>query len=323
MPLWLPLSLFLVTAIWVFDGMARGVEAAGYERIDPRASRLETEGAFCDPRWDDVMRRTLAALPPVSIHDTAAIERVRRTVAALPFVAGVGEASVIWPDSVEVPLVMRTPAACVMQGGEFLPVAEDGILLPGRWPTPPWIETAPGVLGYLPVIGPNDGAFDAARPGERLTQPHHLDALAVAISMRAALSKSEFEIMGPPLIDATAARLDPVAAHGVEIQLEGRRTIVFGRPPNAQAIGERPIEAKWGDVRRALEFLRAQRAETPGENVRDWSFLDVRWDTSDITWREWVPKAPAVHEEDSADRAEDSADRTHDEDDEHPPVKRP
>jgi hypothetical protein len=272
--------------VWVVDEMQRGVEASGFEIVDPRSSRLTAESGFCDPRWDDALRRSLSLLPRSSIHDAAAIERIRASVAALPFVLGVGEAQVLWPDSIDVPLRLRTPAACVMQGNEYLPVSADGVFLPGRWPTPPWIETAPGVVGFLPLIGPNDGAFDRVRPGDRLADPRHLDALAVALAMRAELSEADFQVIGPPLIDATAARLDPVESPGVLLQLEARRTIRFGRAPNAVAVGERPAEKKWEDVRRAIALLRGLRTTPPAADARDWAFLDVRWDTPDITWRD-------------------------------------
>jgi hypothetical protein len=58
--------------------------------------------------------------------------------------------------------------------------------------------------------------------------------------MRAELSEADFQVIGPPLIDATEARLDPIASKGVLVLLEARRTIRFGRPPQAAAVGERP-----------------------------------------------------------------------------------
>src|SRR6187402_2907371 len=93
-PTWIPLLIAAAAVIWVVDEMQQGVEAAGFEIVDPRSSRLSAETGFCDPRWDDALRRSLAMLPRSSIHDTAAIERIRASVAALPFVAGVGEAHV-------------------------------------------------------------------------------------------------------------------------------------------------------------------------------------------------------------------------------------
>jgi hypothetical protein len=292
-PTWIPLLTGAALVVWAFDGMTRGVEAAGFEIVDPRSSRLSAQSGFCDPRWDDVLRRSLATLPKTSIHDSDAIERIRGTVAALPFVALVGEARVIWPDSVDLPLRLRTPAACVLQGNEYLAVSADGVFLPGRWPTPPWVTTAPGVEGFLPVIGPNDGAFERVRPGERMHEPRHQDALAVALAMRAELTKDDVQAIGPPLIDATAARLDPVASPGVTILLEARRTIRFGRAPNAAAVGERPAPRKWEDVRRAIAHLRGLRATPPAADARDWAFLDVRWDTPEITWRDAEAAPPA------------------------------
>lgn len=285
-PTWIPLACAAAFLVWVFDGLSQGVSAAGLERIDPRSSRMSCAEGYCDPRWDDLLRRALATLPTTSIHDEAAIARIRATVASLPFVAAVGEACVIWPDSLDVPVRLRTPAACVQQGPEFVAISEDGVVLPGRWPTPPWIVIPGKGEGYLPVIGPNDGAFERARPGERLKEPRHLDALAVAISMRAGLTREEFRSLGPPLVDATEARLDPLAHPGVVVRLEGRRAIVFGRAPNASAIGERPAERKWADVRKAAAFLQGLHTEPPAPSARDWAFLDVRWDTPDITWRD-------------------------------------
>jgi hypothetical protein len=291
-PTWIPLLIAAALVVWIFDGMTRGVEAAGFEIVDPRSARLRAETGFCDPRWDDALRRSLATLPKSSIHDRAAIERIKAAVAALPFVSGVGEAQVLWPDSIDMPLCLRTPAACVLQGTEYLPVSADGVFLPGRWPTPPWIATAPGEVGFLPVIGPNDGAFERVRPGDRLREPRHLDALAVALAMRAELSEADFQVIGPPLIDATEARLDPVASKGVLVLLEARRTIRFGRAPNAAAVGERPAEKKWEDIRRAIGLLRGLRATPPTSDARDWAFLDVRWDTPDIAWRDAEPAPP-------------------------------
>lgn len=285
-PAWIPLSLGVCALIWLFDGLSRGVAAAGFEQIDPRSSKLDVRAGFVDTRWNDLMRQQLAALPTTSTHDRASIERIAATVAALPFVARVGEPTVIWPDGVDVPLELRRPAACVMQGAEFLAVAEDGTLLPGRWPTPPWIETQHGHLGFLPVIGPNDGTFDSARPGERLTQPRHVDALLVAIEMRAEITREEFELLGPPLIDATQSRSASVDVPGVVIQLEGKRSVYFGRAPHSGFVGERPSANKWADFKRAVAYLRGLGTVAPPPSARDWAFLDVRFDTSDITWRD-------------------------------------
>jgi hypothetical protein len=290
--LWIPCALLIGFTAWLFDGISQGVKAAGFERIEPRSSRLDVPGRFVDPRWQDLLRARLATLPPVSPHDRRGIERIAALVASLPFVAQVGEPSVLWPDGVDVPLRLRRAAACVRVGNEFMTVAEDGTILPGRWPTPTWVEllpahgSAPAKEGFLPVIGPNDGAFDDARAGDRLTQPRHVDALAVALSMRAALAKEDFELLGPPLIDATDSRRASVEVPGVVIRLEGRRTVWFGRAPGSGAVGERPVENKWKDLHVAAARLRGLDGVPPSAEARDWSLLDVRWDTSDITWRD-------------------------------------
>ncbi len=287
-PVWIPGGLLVAVLVWTFSGISDGVSASGVERIDPRSSRLDTQASFADERWNDLLRAQLARLPSVSPHDRAGIERIAAVVASMPFVAAVGEPRVLWPDGVDVPLRLRRPVACVRQGAEFLHVAEDGVILPGRWPSPTWVEFAPGRMGFLPVIGPNDGAFDLARPGERLTQARHIDALSVALSMREALDADDSKLLGPPLIDATNARTASVEVPGVVIQLERRRTVWFGRAPNSGAIGERPVERKLLDLHKAALLLRGLDATPPPAEAHDWSLLDVRWDTSDVTWRDAV-----------------------------------
>jgi hypothetical protein len=287
-PVWIPAGLLVAALVWTMSGITEGVSASGVERIDPRSSRLDTHASYADERWNDLLRVQLARLQPVSPHDREGVERIAAVVASMPFVAAVGEPRVLWPDGVDVPLRLRRPVACVRQGAEFLHVAEDGVILPGRWPSPTWVELAPGRQGFLPVIGPNDGAFDLARPGERLKEPRHVDALSVALSLRNGLDADDSKLLGPVLIDATNARRASVDVPGVVIQLERRRTVWFGRAPNAGAIGERPVERKLADLHKAALLLRGLDASPPPAEARDWSLLDVRWDTSDVVWREPV-----------------------------------
>lgn len=284
-PTWIPIGIFVVGCAWFFDGLSQGVAAAGNERIDPRRARLDVPGGFLDPRWGEILRLRLAALPASSTHDRGAVDRIAQAVASLPFVAEVGEARVLWPDGVDVPLRVRRAAACVRQGEEFLIVSDDGVILPGRWPTPPWIAVEPGKKAFLPVIGPNDGAFDSARPGERLSEPRHLDALAVALSMRAALDTQDHERLGPPLIDASQARAASVEIPGVVLRYETGRTVYFGRSPLVAPVGERPIGDKWQDLKRAVALLPARDGSTAPESLQDWVFLDVRFERGDIAWR--------------------------------------
>ncbi|MBK7877837.1 MAG: hypothetical protein IPJ77_19320 [Planctomycetes bacterium] len=277
----MPFLIVFAFGVWVCETLATDVWASGFATIDPRRARLadpaevEGGGGFVDQRWEALLRQTLASVPAFQATDLESAGRLQARVAALPFVAEVGEPRVLWPDGLELPVRLRRPEACVRIGELYYAVAADGVLLPGSWPAPPWIGQ-----GYLPVIGPNDGSFEAAQPGERLAAPRHRDALAVAIGLRAELGAGEFETMGPPLIDATRARETSASVPGIELRLAGRRVIWFGRAPDCGEPGELPAAAKWKAIVQGLQLLRAEGG------ARDWSVLDARWDVPQIQWRE-------------------------------------
>ncbi len=279
-PTWIPLGILAASAAWLCSSLQNGVNAAGFATVDVRRSRLDFPVGFRDPRWQDYLALHLARLRSVDSRDAEAVRSVAREIARLPFVAQVLEPRVVWPDGIEIPLRLREPAATVLVGTEYLVVSDDGVLLPGRWPTPPLVTSR-----FLPVIGPNDDRFEHVEPGTRLTAPGDVDGLAVAISMRSGLEPDDFALTGPPLIDATRARATSVEEPGVRIHFEGRRTIHFGRAPGAGMPGELPPEKKWEQVRRALALL------DPANGARDWSLLDVRWDVADLAWR--LPPDPA------------------------------
>lgn len=271
MRLWIPLLLLFWVFVWVVSNLTGSVEAKGFTMVDTRRVRLETAEPAFDPRWDALLSAAVAEAPPFSALDPEGLARVTRQIAALPFVASVGEPSVVWPASFEVEVRLRAPVACVMHRERYLTVAADGIVLPGEHPSPPWVEN-----GFLPVLGPNDGSFDRALPGQVLREPRHVDALAIAISMREHLGAREFETMGPPLIDATSARQTSADEPGALIMLQDRRVVLFGRAPDSGRPGELPTEQKWSGLTRALGEL----------SERDWQVLDVRWDVPSIQWRE-------------------------------------
>src|SRR5262245_47027188 len=127
-PAWLTLGLGASFTLWMIEGLTSDVRASGFERIDPRSSRLDVRAGFVDPRGNDVLARWMCQLEPVSPHDRDGVERIARAVSQLPFVAEVGEPSVMWPDGIDLPLKLRTPAACVMQGSEYAAVADDGTI---------------------------------------------------------------------------------------------------------------------------------------------------------------------------------------------------
>jgi hypothetical protein len=277
-------------AIWLVAELQRSVDAAEFAVVDVRRSRLDAGEGFRDPRWQEYLALHLASLPPVDARDHDQVRSVAREVARLPFVAQVLEPRVRWPDGIEVPVRLREPGACVLAGTEYLAIATDGVVLPGRWPAPPLVGGK-----FLPVLGPNDGRFDDLQPGQRLGAGSDVDALAIALSLRAALAPEDFDLTGPPLVDATRARATSVAEPGARIHFEGRRSVHFGRAPGAGQPGELPTELKWEHVRRALALLR------PEAGARDWSLLDARWDVADLAWR--APPDPAGTADAPAGRA--------------------
>jgi hypothetical protein len=271
--LWVPLFLVFWGSVWAIDGLTHDVQASGFTSLDTQRTRLEAGPGFVDARWEPWMAERLARLPEFSAMDSDGVGRMTAAIAALPLVAEVGESRIDWPDGLEVAVRLRQPVACVRSNAEYLAVSGDAVVLPGAWPEPPWIGS-----GYLPVIGPNDHAFDRAQAGAVLHEARHLDALSVAASMRAALSSEDFEAMGRPLIDATRARQASVTEPGIVIELEHRREVRFGRPPSTAEPGELPCALKWESLSRALHALR-------GPEPRDWSVLDVRWDVAAIEAR--------------------------------------
>ncbi len=278
---WIPFLIVFAGGIWLCESLAGEVRAAGYANVDTRrssllpAGALAVPGAFVDERWEPMVRAAIARVPPFHADDSSALHALASSVAALPFVAAVGEPRLRWPDGIDLSVRLRDVAACVRVGELYLGVSSDGVLLPGGWTAPPWIGS-----GFLPVLGPNDHGLDGAWAGMRLTQPHQRDALAVAISMRAALSAADFETLGPPLIDATRARQASVDEPGIVLRLIRQRAVFFGRAPDCGEPGELPVAAKWRAVSQAATALR----ESNG--ARDWSVLDARWDTPDIRWRD-------------------------------------
>src|SRR5688572_1423860 len=179
---WVPFLLLFTLGVWVVEAGTSVVAASGYTRIDPRRAafldpaEVEGGGGFVDERWEAALRATLAAVPPFDAEDADAAAALVARLQTLSFLAEVGLPRVLWPDGLEVPVRLRRPVACVRVADAYLAVAEDGVLLPGEWPAPPWIG-----VGFLPVLGPNDRSLDACVAGDALTEPRHRDALAVAV----------------------------------------------------------------------------------------------------------------------------------------------
>lgn len=245
------------------------VVASGYTTIDARRVGLEGTPGWVVPGWEELLAARLAYLGPISTLDERGVEALASEVEALPFVRSVGTPRVIWPDGLELELELRDPVACVRSGGLFLPVAADGMVLPGSFSRPP-----DSPRGYLPVVGL--GELEGAGPGDRLELEHHLDALSVAESLLQHLPADVNRRMGPVVIDTARAAEASVSEPGTRLLLEDRRLVLFGRPPAQRAAGELPAALKWSHLARGIAELVAGR---------DWDLLDVRWDRAELRAR--------------------------------------
>jgi hypothetical protein len=265
---------------WLVGELTHAAEGQGVAVVDPRCFRLQTREEWMLPEWEELLGDTLARAGLFSARDDAAIDALAEEVRALPFVAEVGRAEIVWPDCLKLPIRMRSPVACVadMRTASYLPVAEDGTVLPGRSSAP---HRAYG--GWLPVIGPNDPAREPFAPGERLDAPEQLDALAVAITMWNELAPEARGSLGRVLIDASSPAAPDGLPGGVLLELEMRRRIVFGRAPGGPFPGELPHDVKWKSVARGLESL---------ESGSSWGTYDVRWDAPVAVCR--APDAPTT-----------------------------
>ncbi len=271
-PTWLLLVLALGACAVLARHLRNGAEVRGFHRVDVSRVALETApGQVGLPaEWSASLAAQLAQLGQLSTLDDGLVERIRAEIAEMPFVLEVGEARVLWPDGVTLDVRLREPVACVLSGIDYLSVARDGTLLPGYWTMPPDFG-----LGLLPVIGPNDGTFDLAVPGDVLQEERHLDALSVAVSMREHLTRDEIARVGRLLIDASEAPLANVQEPGTRLKLEERRRVLWGRVPRSMAPGELPERQKWNHVMTAIGYLE-------GTEPTDWAFVDVRWDTATL-----------------------------------------
>lgn len=282
-------TLVLVVAVVLVGGwlvaLRRQVLASGFAHVDTARARLDAGPGWIDERWAKELRWSLAGVPPVAADDDVALARVAALVASHSFVAAVEDVRVLWPDGLRVELRLREPVACVHVGRHFLPVAEDGTVLSGRWNAPPTRDA-----GFLPVLRlVEDGdRIGSRRPGARLEEPAALDGLAIAASLWRDLPPESQARLGRCVIDARRARRATVEEPGARILLEGERTVLFGRSPNLGEPGELPVETKWAHVDAALRLLAPDPARAEAAQGLDWEVLDARWDRADLQ-----PRVPA------------------------------
>jgi hypothetical protein len=273
---WLVIALLVGGTSWLVNRLTESAQLAGYTDLDPARIAFElpagTEGL--PQNWSAIVATRIVRLGQLSTLDEDGIEAIVAEVEALPFVIEVGEARVDWPDGLRLSIRLREPVACICIGEDYLPVASDGVVLPGHRATPPDYGR-----GILPVIGPLDEDFRDARPGDVLSQKRHLDALSVAVSMRKHLSRGDLDLLGPLVIDASLAQAVAIDQPGTRLFLEGGRTVFFGRPPSYGAPGELPVQKKWTHLMEAVDGLQCDvaAADEAGE-WWDWDLVDIRWD---------------------------------------------
>lgn len=268
-PAWLPLSVVLVGVVSLLHRLDLEAAARGVSRVDATRFRLHAGDRWVSDAWIQSLERILLRTGDFSADDRGAIDALLEELAALSFVAEVGEVEVEWPDGLHVPLRLRRPVACIKVGDDFLPVADDATVLSGYSYTP----HEDGV-GSLPVLGPHGLDLDPLAPfeaGDVLGHPAHLDALAVAASLLRHLDVTTRRLLGRVVIDASRTEAYDGLPGGVVLDLEGARRIHFGRPPGGGGPGELPVERKWDHVREALERWEA------GE---DFDAFDARWDVA-------------------------------------------
>lgn len=274
-PAWVPLALLFLGLFFGVGALERDARSLGVARIDTLRHKLHEGTQWVSPAWRLELERVLIDSRGLLVDDRDAIQRFEDRVAALSFVAEVGDAELLWPDGLSLPLRMHEPSACVATGeGDFLPVAPEGKVLGGYAGAP---HGAYG--GWLPVVGPVErGAV--LWPGDRLTSESDVAALAVAESMWRFLDVADLRRLGRVVIDATQetapvfdrapdSATPEALPGGVVLELEDGRRVVFGRPPDPTAPGELPVGLKW---RHVAEAMRDAQAGDP------WRLLDVRFD---------------------------------------------
>ncbi len=284
--------LAIIAAAWFLWVLEDGVEAADFTRVETADVRLDVGAGWSDPRWQALVAERVSHTAPFDCEDADAAAAIVSELRLLPFVLSVAPPEVLWPDGLRIQIEMRTPIACVKVGREFLGIANDGMLLPGAWPTPPAREQ-----GFLPVISMDENAARNLRPGEVLWNDCVADALSVASSMWAELEGEDLARLGYSIIDARKARLTSVEEPGTILYLENSRRILFGRAPSTREPGELPVATKWLHVANALLCLpegpaAGSESSSPSQpDAVDWELVEVRWDHAAILPRGGKPDA--------------------------------
>jgi len=265
--------LLAIGFVYVLHELQDSAKQHGVGRVDTTRYRIHTGPLYFGDAWRNRLERILRRTESIDLADTAAIEQIVDELKTLSFVEDVRPPEVHWPDGLIFDIQLREPAACIRVGDDFLPVADDGVVLAGYSYAPHEIYGA-----WLPILGPTERLVPTGPPGpgDRIEDPALLDALKVAGSMQRNLVPSEQKLLGRIVIDASSPNAPDGLPGGVHIDLEGKRRILFGRVPGSGDPGELPVQTKWRAIVDAFD---------PEGGEPTWDLLDVRFDVPVIHYR--------------------------------------
>jgi hypothetical protein len=265
-PAWVPMIFLAVGFVWVLNSLQMSAREKGVGICELTRMRLHHDPLYFGDAWQRRLERILRRREKIDLSDLSAVQSLKAELAGLSFVEEVGEPEVVWPDGLVVPLRLREPAACIRVGDDFLPVADDGMVLAGYSYAPHEVYGA-----FLPILGPSDRLLRAGlpSPGEFIEDEALLAALKVAGSMQRNLIPREQRLLRRIVIDASHEFAPDGLPGGVRIDLEGKRRILFGRTPGGDFPGELPAQIKWKAISDALQ---------QGLKNVEWDLLDVRWE---------------------------------------------
>ena len=272
-PTWIVLVIGAGALFIGAELLSERLYAQGHFEVRTESVRIlpQDPHAHIPAGWSEFVAAHMSTLERVLVDDPDAVALVEAKLRSLPLFHDVAAPRVIFPDQIEFDVRLRRIVACVKTGGGFLPVAEDGMILPGFF-----VQPMSDGVGPVPLIA-WDESLAHLREGDGLPEGRHFDALSVALSMQRHVPAEVRESLGPIRIDASRAQLASVRDPGVVLYLSERRAVLFGRAPLDGHPGELPEELKWSHLVGSLGATDARG--------RAWEVLDVRWDQPEfLSW---------------------------------------